>query len=95
MSDELYRHEGENSRSVRVGVDGDTLKVDTLDMGPVTREVWGASDYEFWTSIEREHWGPLAIALIKEHLGGEARATDRLREICEKHGVPHVWDRWI
>jgi hypothetical protein len=95
MSDELYRDEGRNFRSVRVRIDEDKLMVDTQDMGPLVKEVWGDSDYEFWTSVDKDHWGPLAVALIKEFLAGEARATDRLKEICEKHGVEHTWDRWI
>ena len=95
MSDEIYRHEGKNSRSVRIVLDDDSLKIDTLDEGSVTEEFWGNADYQFWSSIERERWGSLAVALIREHPGGEARATDRLKEICERHGVPFVWDRWV
>jgi hypothetical protein len=92
---ELYRQEGANFRSVRVRIENDTLTLDTHDMGKTTEEVFGDSDYEFWTAVPKEAWGDLSLALIKEFLSGDPRATDRLREICAKHGVMHKWDRWI
>ena len=94
MSEELYRDDGRDSRSVRVRIEDGAVVVDTQDMGPVAEGVWGDSDYEFWTSVKKEHWGVLIVALLKELLAGDPRATDRLRKICEKHGVPHEWDRW-
>jgi hypothetical protein len=95
MSFELYRNEGENFRSIRVRIGETELVVDTQDMGPLVKEMWGDSDYEFWTTVEKEHWGALAVALIREFLSGDASATDRLRDICKEHGVPHTWDRWV
>lgn len=95
MSHELYREDGESFRSVRVGIRNDQLRVHTQDMGPATEAIWGDSDYEFWTTVEREHWGALAVALIREFLADDPKATDRLRAICKEHEVAHDWGSWI
>ena len=95
MSVELYRYDGENFRSVRVREEADAIVVGTQGMGPTTREVWGATDYEFWTSVPQSAWGSLAVALIREFLTDDPKATDRLRDICQRYGVEHTWDRWV
>lgn len=95
MSFELHREDGKNFRSVAVDITDQKVVVSTQDMGPAVEGMWGDSDYEFWTSVQQEHWGSLAVALIKEFLAGDPQATDRLRQICERHNVPHEWDRWI
>ncbi len=91
---ELYRYEGKNFRSVYARVDDDQFRIDTQDMGPTTEEVWGDADYEFWTTVPRAAWGDLLMALAKEFLADE-KATDRLRDICRKHGVQHEWANWV
>jgi len=94
-SHELYRSEGQNFRSVRASVDDAQFKIDTQDMGPTTEEFWGDSDYEFWTTVPREAWGDLLMALAREFLADSPGATDQLHDICQKHGVEHSWDHWI
>jgi hypothetical protein len=91
---ELYRDEGRNFRSVRANIDDDKFVIDTQDMGPVVEEVWGDSDYEFWTTVPREAWGDLLMAFAREFLAENPKATDKLKEICEKHGVEHTWESW-
>lgn len=95
MSTEIYRQEGSSFRSVGVDLLDDEFVIDTQDMGELTEAMWGDTDYEFWTSVHRDHRGALIIALVKEFLAGDPTATDRLRAICQKHGVPHKWDSWI
>ena len=95
MSYELYREDGADFRSVKVRLEGDKLTVDTHDMGEATERFLDSDEYEFWTAVNREHWGSLLVALIREFLGGNPRATDQLREICKKHGVPHDWQSWV
>lgn len=94
MTDELFREGGTNSRVVRLRMEPDRLVVETQDLGPLAEEMWGDTDYEFWTSVSREHWGALAAALVKELLAKDPQATDRLREICRNYDVPHEWDSW-
>jgi hypothetical protein len=91
---ELYREEGRHYRSVRVRLDADSFVIETQDMGPTTEEFWGDSDYEFWTTVPKAAWGDLLMALAEEFLNGDARATDRLRDICRKRGVRHEWASW-
>jgi hypothetical protein len=92
---ELYRDEGKNFRSVLARIDSDHFCIETQDMGPTTDEFWGDADYEFWTKVPKEAWGDLLMAIAKEFLVGDARATDRLRDIYRKHDVKHEWDRWV
>lgn len=94
MSFDLYRQEGEERRSVRVRADTVSFVVDTQDEGPATEALWGDRDYEFWISVKREAWGALLIALAREFLANDPDATDRLRDICRRHGVAHEWGSW-
>jgi len=58
LSEEIYRQEGENFRSVMITLEADgSLQIDTQDMGPLVEEVWGDSDYEFWRRIPPEAAG--------------------------------------
>jgi len=91
---ELYREEGKFFRSVRVGFNDKEFRIDTQDMGPTVEEFMGDSDYEFWTTVPKQAWGDLLLALSKEFLSNDGKATDRLRDICEKHKVQHTWDCW-
>lgn len=91
---ELYRQEGEAFRSVRATLKDEQFMVDTQDMGKVVEEIWGDSDYEFWTIVPKEAWGQLLMALSIEFFANDPKATDRLRDICIAHGVPHKWDSW-
>jgi hypothetical protein len=50
---ELYRQEGENFRSVRATLAEDKFTFDTQDMGKLVEEMWGDSDYEFWTIVPK------------------------------------------
>ena len=93
-SHELYRDDGENRRSVRVELREDEIVVHTHDTGPVVEVAWSDDDYEFWTGVKREDWGPLAVALIREFLSGRSDATDRLRTLCGEHGVEHTRGSW-
>jgi hypothetical protein len=92
---ELFRQDGINSRSVSARINQEEFRIDTQDMGPATEEVWGDADYEYWTTVPREAWGDLLMALTKEFLSGDANATDKLLEICKKHNVKHKWEQWI
>lgn len=92
---ELYRDDDENFRSVRARFDESKFCIDTQDMGPLTEEVWGDADYEFWTTVPKEAWGDLLMAFAKEFLSGDDKATDRLRDMCREHGVPYGWGSWV
>lgn len=91
---ELFRQEGENFRSVRATLEDGKLTIDTQDMGPLVEEFWGDSDYEFWTIVPKEAWGELLMALSIEFFANDPNATDRLRDICIAHGVPHERGSW-
>jgi len=91
---ELYRKEGENFRSVCARLEEDKFTIDTQDMGPLVEEFWGDSDYEFWTIVPKEAWGQLLMAFTLEFLANNESATDRLRDICIAHGVPHERGSW-
>lgn len=50
--------------------------------GAVGADVVRAVGYEFWTTVKREHWGDLAVALIRELLADQPKATSHLESIC-------------
>lgn len=91
---ELYRQEGENFRSVRATLAEDKFTFDTQDMGKLVEEMWGDSDYVFWTIVPKEAWGQLLMALSIEFFANDPQATDRLHDICIAHGIPHERGRW-
>lgn len=90
LSEELYRQEGDNFRSIRVtlGDDG-TLMLDAQDMGPLVEQMWGDSDYEFWCRIPPEGAARLAYALLKKLYANREQAVDELRNLCAAEDVPH------
>ena len=48
LTEEIFRQEGDKFRSICVTLEPDgTLMLDAQDMGPLVKEVWGDSDYEF------------------------------------------------
>jgi hypothetical protein len=89
LSEEIFRQEGDNFRSIMVTLEADgVLQVDAQDMGPLVKEVWGDSDYEFWCRIPPEAVGKLAYALIRKHYAGREQAVDEIRALCVEAGVP-------
>ena len=95
MTIELYNNgDAEEYRAVYAELKDNEIVVSTHDMGPTVERVWGHDDYEFWTTVPKDSWGELAIALIREHLADNPKATDTLSNICKKWNVPHDWDSW-
>ena len=91
---ELFRQEGENFRSVYATLEAEKFTTDTQDMGKLVEEMWGDSDYEFWTIVPKDSWGQLLMALTIEFFANDPKATDRLRDICITHGVPYEGGSW-
>jgi hypothetical protein len=87
---ELYREGDKDVRIVRAQVDEKGFTLETQDLGPAAKKAWGDSDYEFWTSVPEEAWGQLLLALAQEYFA-DATATDRLADICKRHGVRYKW----
>ena len=95
LSEEIFRQEGENFRSVMITLEADgALQIDTQDMGPLVQQVWGDSDYEFWCRVPPEAAGRLAYALLKKHYAGREQAVDEIRTLCAEAAVPHENGSW-
>ena len=89
LNAEIFRQEGDNFRSVCVTLEVDgTLMLDAQDMGPLVKEIWGDSDYEFWCRVPPEAAGKLAFVLLKKLYAGREQAVDELRAFCAAEGVP-------
>ncbi len=89
-SEELYRQEGDNFRSIRVTLSEDGgLMLDAQDMGPLVKQVWGDSDYEFWCRIPPEGAAKLAYVLLKQLYANREQAVDELRKLCAAENIPH------
>jgi hypothetical protein len=90
VSEEIFRKEGENFRSIIATLEADgTLKLGAQDMGPLVKEVWGDSDYEFWCRIPAEAAGRLAYALLRKLYANREQAVDELRALCAAENIPH------
>ncbi len=63
---ELFRNESDNFRSVYARFDDRQFRIDTQDMGPTTEKFRGDADYEFWTTVPKDAWGDLLMALARE-----------------------------
>ena len=53
-----------------------------------------APDYGFWTDVPRQKQRALLMAFAKEFFANDCNATDRVADICRKHGVNHTWGSW-
>ncbi len=91
---ELYRRDGDPFRSVYAHLEDEKFTIETQDMGELVKKLYDDGDYEFWTIVPKEAWGDLLYAMAQEFFEGEAGATDRLLEICKKHGVKHERGHW-
>lgn len=95
LREEIYRQPMPNFRSIAVTLyRNGSLKVDAQDMGKVTEEFWGDSDYEFWIDIPPEAAAKLAYALLRKHYAGREHAVDEIRALCAEAGVPHENGSW-
>lgn len=73
--------------------DDGTLDLSGQDMGPIVRQVWGDSDYEYGVRIAAADLPRLAFALIAEHYRGDLSAVQKVRELAERHNInPEYWD---
>jgi hypothetical protein len=89
LTEEIFRQEGESFRSVCVTLEPDgTLMLDAQDMGPLVKEVWGDSDYEFWCRVPPAAVGKLAFVLLKKLYAGREQAVDEMRTLCAAEGIP-------
>ena len=90
LSEEIFRKEGENFRSIMINLEPDgTLMLDAQDMGPLVQQVWGDSDYEFWRRVPPEAMGKLALVLMKKLYAGREQVVDEFRGLCAAEGIPH------
>jgi hypothetical protein len=95
-SAELYRQEGAEYRSIRLTVHPDgSVRLDAHDMGKLTEEMWGDTDYEFWVDVPATALSKLVFALIREKYAGRSGAVDEFRAFCQKEEIAHEWDSWI
>ncbi len=52
---QLFYHQGEQIRiDIRLGFEGEKLKLDGYDIGETVREIWGDSDYEYFITVAGE-----------------------------------------
>ncbi len=90
LSEEVYRQEGDNFRSIIATLEPDgVLMLDAQDMGPLVQEMWGDSDYEFWCRIPPEGAAKLAYVLLRKLYAGREHAVDELRALCAAENIPH------
>jgi hypothetical protein len=95
VSVELFHSEGDTTRTVTATIDEHAFRIATQDVGSSVQASYGDSDYEFWTSVPTEAWGKLLVAMAIELYSGKRDATDQLADLCQRHDIAHIWDRWV
>ncbi len=92
---DLYRLEGDPSRSVRLSVHADgSVRLDAQDMGTDVEAIWGDTDYEFWVDVPGTALRKLVFALLREKYAGRDGAVGEFRAFCGKEEIEHRWDSW-
>lgn len=86
---ELVRVQGPTTIHVDVAVNekGD-LVLSGQDIGQAPREVFGASDHEYFLTVRREHKDALLLALLDKLYRDDPRVVSRLRELLGAKGIP-------
>jgi hypothetical protein len=84
----LPRSDGPRYRRVTLALSRDgALALASHEMGAAPEAAWGLDDAEVTLTVAADQLGRLTLALASELLAGRADAVDRLRELCEAHGV--------
>ena len=79
--------------TLALGAGGD-LSLTAHEMGASPEAAWGADDHEVSLSLPSEAVARLAFALLAEQLKDRADGFERLRALCERHGVDHRLACW-
>src|SRR5207244_12502 len=62
--------------------DHNRVRISGHDLGPVVREVWGGSDYEYWYTVNVDQKDALLLVLLREVLAPAGLdAGTRFREL--------------
>ena len=90
---QIALQDGVEYRSVDLALEANgSLDLSAQDVGPMVREYWGDSDYEYGIRIYVEDMSKFAFALIVEFCKADLDSVDRLRKIAEENDIdPHYW----
>ncbi len=92
---ELARREGtEYSRiDLRLKDDG-VIYLEGQDIGPIVKQVFNDSDYEYWVRVEPQALPKLAFELLREKFAGRLDAVEAFRDWCRAHNVEHEFGNY-
>lgn len=79
--------------TLALGAGGD-LTLTAHEMGASPEAAWGADDQEITLSLTPEATHRLAFVLLAEALKGRGDGFERLRGLCELHGLDHRLASW-
>ena len=79
--------------TLALGAAGD-LTLTAHEMGASPEAAWGADDHEVTLSLAPEAAQRLAFVLLAEALKGRGDGFERLRGLCELHGLDHRLASW-
>ena len=93
--EEIALQTGGERRSVRLALEtnGDIV-IDTQDIGPTAKRMFGDSDYEFWLKIPASSASALAHALVRKIHEGNLSAADDLKAFCAANDIPFEFTTW-
>ncbi|WP_295447503.1 hypothetical protein [uncultured Thiodictyon sp.] len=64
------------------------------DLGPLVREVWGDSDYEYWLTVPASEKDRVLLMLLEIAYAGDEQAVNKLREALDSRGIPCKFDSY-
>ena len=92
---EIARQEGTEFRRVDLMLKDDgAIVLEGQDIGLGVEEIWGDSDYEYWTRVAPPALAKLAFELLREKFAGRLDAVEVFRDWCQAHGVEHEFGNY-
>lgn len=67
------------SSHLRAWTDEKGLVIEGQDLGPGVEQIWGDSDYEYWLTVDRKHFGRVIRALAAKS-DAEIELSDKSSE---------------
>jgi hypothetical protein len=68
--------------------------MDGQDLGPLTAQFFGDSDFEYWLTVDKGHKDRLLLLLMREVFANDPRAARRFKEWLKEHDIPYTFESY-
>lgn len=85
----LVSQKGSTSIYIDAEITADgSLVLSGQDLGEAPRQFFGASDYEYWLTIDVAHKDRVLLALLEKLYAGNVLVVSQMRELLKVKGIP-------